>query len=114
MVTPQSPHSDATMSKYLESTVPGEVHSWRRANKLELINSEPPEVRAYVVDRTVYPTGETTDRNAVQMDFVMTDPTVEIPIIDLETYEPTEQTFTAGEFQLMAASVALWIMRGQA
>lgn len=100
------------MSKYLESTVPGEVHSWRRANRLELINSEPPEVRAYVVDRTVYPTGEMTDRNEVQMDFVMTDPTIEIPVIDPETYEPTEQTFTAGEFSLMAASVALWMMRG--
>lgn len=102
------------MSKYLESTVPGEVHSWRRANRLELVNSDSPEVRAHIVDRTVYPTGEIIDRNATQMDFVMTDPTVEIPVIDPETYEPTDQTFTAGEFQLMATSMALWMMRGQA
>ena len=87
------------------------MHSWRRANRVDLIHSDPPEVRVHVVDRTVYPTGEVLDRNPTQVDYVLTDPTVDIPVINPETYEPTEQSFTAGEFQLMAASVALWMMR---
>lgn len=101
------------MSLFLESTTPGEVHSYRRANEIRLINTPIPEARIFVVDRTTYPTGETIDRNPVQLDYRLTDPTVQIPIIDPETYEPTEQTFSAGQFQLMAASVALWLMRGQ-
>lgn len=101
------------MSLFLESTTPGEVHSYRRANEIHLINTPIPEARVFVVDRVTYPTGETVDRNSVQLDYQMTDPTVQIPIIDPETYEPTETTFPAGQFQLLAASVALWLMRQQ-
>lgn len=99
------------MSLYKESTVPGEVHSYRRANRVELLNTDPPEARVFAVDRVTYPTGETVERNPVQLDYQLTDPAVEIPLIDPDTYEPTAQTFTAGQFWLMAASVALWLMR---
>lgn len=94
-----------------ETVIPGEVRSYPRATHVELINTEPPEARIHAVDRTTYPTGEVVDRNPVQLDHVMTDQTVEIPLIDPDTYEPTEQTFTAGAFQLMAASVAMWKIR---
>ena len=94
-----------------ETVIPGEVRSYPRATHVELINTEPPEARIHAVDRTTYPTGEVVDRNPVQLDHVMTDPAVEIPLIDPETYEPTEQTFTAGQFQVMAASVAMWKIR---
>ena len=99
------------MPKYLETTVLGEVRSYPRATHLELINTDPPEARVHAVDRTTYPTGEVVDRNPVQLDHIMTDPAMEIPVIDLETYEPTEATFTAGYFQLLAASVAMWKIR---
>jgi len=101
------------MSLFLESTIPGEVHSYRRANEIHLINTPIPEARVFAVDRVTYPTGETIDRNPVQLDYRMTDPYVQIPIIDPETYEPTEQTFPAGQFYLLAASVGLWLMRGE-
>lgn len=94
-----------------EIVIPGEVRSYPRANRVELINTEPPEARIHAVDRTTYPDGTVVDRNPVQLDVIMTDPAVEIPLIDPETYEPTEQTFTAGQFQVMAASVAMWQIR---
>lgn len=99
------------MSKYLETTTPGEVRSYPRANKIELLNTDPPEARVFAVDRTTYPTGEIVDRNQVQLDYVASDPTVEIPLIHPDTYEPTESTFTVGYFQLMAESVAMWRIR---
>lgn len=94
-----------------ETVIPGEVRSYPRASRVELINTDPPEARIHAVDRTTYPTGEVVDRNPVQLDVIMTDPSVEIPLIDPETYEPTEATFTAGQFQVMAASVAMWKIR---
>lgn len=94
-----------------ETVVPGEVRSYPRANKLELLNTDPPEARIFAVDRTTYPTGEVVDRNPVQLDHVLNDPTVEIPLIDPDTYEPTDVTFPAGQFALMAASVAMWKIR---
>lgn len=86
-------------------------NEYPRASRMECINSDPPEVRVYVADRQILSTGEVKDINPVQLDHVMTDPSLPIPWINPETYEPTELTFTAGEFQLMAASVAMWRIR---
>jgi hypothetical protein len=99
------------MPFYKERVVTGEVTSYRRADKIELLNVIPPEVHCYVSDRVTYPTGETVDRNLTRIDFQMLDPTEQIPIINPVDYEPTAQTFPAGQFHLMAASVALWLMR---
>lgn len=101
------------MALYKESTTPGAVHSYRRANRIELINSDVPEARVYAVDRVTYPDGVVLERNPQQIDYALTNPAQIIPIIDPETYEPTAQTFTAGEFYVLAASVALWLMRLQ-
>lgn len=97
---------------YMQKTISGDITQWRRASKVELINSDIPEARVFVQDRTVYPDGTVRDDAGPQLDFKLTDPLVEIPLIDPATYEPTEATFTAGQFQVMAASVALWLMRG--
>lgn len=97
---------------YLQKTITGEITQWRRASRVELINSDMPEARVFVQDRTVYPDGTVRDEAGPQLDYRLTDPAIEIPMIDPTTYEPTEVTFTAGQFQLMAASVALWLMRG--
>ena len=94
-----------------ETVEVGEVRSHPVAIKVELIHVNPPEARVYVVDRTTYPTGEVKDRNPVQLDHVMTDPGLEIALIDPETYEPTNVTFPAGQFAIMAASVAMWKIR---
>lgn len=97
---------------YMQKTISGEITQWRRASKVELINSDIPEARVFVQDRTVYPDGTVRDEAGPQLDFKLTDPSIEIPLIDPATYGPTEATFTAEQFQLMAASVALWLMRG--
>jgi hypothetical protein len=94
-----------------ETVIPGEVRSYPRANKVELLHTEPPEARVHVVDKTTYPNGEVKDQNPVQLDHIMTDPNLEIPFVDPETYEPTELTFKAGEFALMATSLAMWKIR---
>lgn len=101
------------MSNYLERTIPGEMTTYRRASRIELHNSQVPEARVFVVDRVTYPDGETVDKPGPQIDYQAADPTVEIPYIDPDTYEPMDATFTVAQFQAMAASVALWLMRGQ-
>ena len=65
-----------------ETVIPGEVRSYPRANRVELINTDPPEARIHAVDRTTYPDGTVVDRNPVQLDIIVTDPAVEIPLID--------------------------------
>ena len=98
---------------YKQSTIPGEVTSWRRACEIRLINIEPPEARTYEVERTVYPDGYTRDEPTAQFDFTLTPENMaqEIPLVDPETYEPTGQTFTAGQFALMATSLYFWQAR---
>ena len=101
------------MSKYKQKTGTADKQSWERASHMILWNEETPRVELHHEKRTQYSDGKEINDYLGQLSHIMTDLTVEIPVIDLETYEPTEQTFTAGEFQLMAASVALWMMRGQ-
>jgi hypothetical protein len=66
----------------------------------------------YSVDRTRFTDGSIGDKLGPQFDCRLYDPAHEIPLIDPTTYEPTEATFTAGQFALMASSLALWMMRG--
>lgn len=103
------------MPKYLETTIPGEVNTWRRASEIRLINSEPPESKTIEVERTVYPDRFTRDVVTAQFDFTLTPEkaAIEIPIVDPETYEPTEQTFTTGQFALMATSFYFWQARNR-
>ena len=99
------------MTKYLETTTPGEVNSWRRAVEIRLINQDPPLALIYEVERTVYPDGFQRDISTAQFDIVMTDPGLQIPMVDPETYEPTGATFAANEFFAMAASLYFWKAR---
>lgn len=100
-------------TKYLRNVITGDVDSWRRASEILLINSEPPEARTFEVERTVYPDGFIRDIFTAQFDFTLTpekSATV-IPLVDPETYAPTAQTFTAGQFALMATSFYFWQAR---
>jgi hypothetical protein len=98
-------------TKYLETTIPGEVNSWRRVDEIRLKNIEPPMALVYEVERTVYPDGFQRDIPTAQFDIEMTDPTQEIPLVDPVTFEPTGQTFQAGAFFAMAASLYFWRAR---
>lgn len=100
--------------KYREEIIEGQISTWRRARQMVLDNphNAVPQATCYETEITVLPSGDYMEKSVATHAYALTDTTVEIPVIDPETYEPTAQTFTAGEFQLMAASVALWMMRG--
>jgi hypothetical protein len=99
------------MPKYKESTSSVDINTWRRATHMILWNEDLPRVEIHDEDLTVLPDTSTVNKYVGKLDYVMSDPLAEIPIIDPVTFEPTEQTFTAGDFYTMAASVYLWLAR---
>jgi len=102
------------MALYKEQTSEGTVTQWNRVRQLVLDNpiDAQPSIMAHEYEAKRYPDGSTAEKAVASHSYTLTDPMVEIPIIDPETYEPTDQTFPAGQFYLLAASVALWLMRG--
>ena len=99
------------MANYKETVVEGEITSWRRMTHGVVYNSEIPKIELHDEDRTVLPDGTSISSYVGQLDYALTDPTVEIPLIDPDTFEQTETTMTAGEIWLAMASVYLWLAR---
>lgn len=101
------------MSSYKETTESGDITRWNRARQIVCDNpvEGAPGITVYEHEATRLPDGSVIEKSLGSLTYAMTDPTVEIPLIDPETYEPTEATFTAGQFQVMAASVAMWQIR---
>lgn len=102
------------MALYKEQSETGTITQWNRARQIVLDNpiDAPPSAMIYEALAKRYPDGSTSEATINSHSYTLDDPTVEIPIIDPDTYEPTEVTFPAGQFYLLAASVALWLMRG--
>lgn len=101
------------MANYKETTTEGTITKWNRARQIVLDNphNSPPSVMCYETEITKYPDESVQEKNIGSLQYSMTDPTVEIPLIDPETFEPTEQTMKAGEIWLAMASVYLWLAR---
>jgi hypothetical protein len=99
------------MASYNQRVTEGEITSWLRAYKIELHNTEPPILECYEQDRTVIPDGTIINRSTDVLKYTMTDPTDTIPLIDPDTFEATEDHFTAGQFWLMAASTYMFLAR---
>lgn len=101
------------MPNYNESTTPGDITTWRRSRQIILDNPHvgAPQATCYETDLTVLPNGEYVEKSVGNLTHVMDDPTLEIPLVDPTTMEPTETTFTAGEFALWATSVYLFLAR---
>ena len=97
------------MSKYRQEEGTADKQSWNRASHMTLWNEDNPRVEIHHEKRMQYSDGQTVNQYLGQLSHVMTDPTAEIPFIDPGTYEQIEQTFTAGQFALMAASVYVWL-----
>ena len=99
------------MPLYKQSEVPvdGVVIKYTRAELMCLYNNEIPRVECHEQERSIYPDGSIRNAPGEKLIFEMTDPSVLIPIINPETYEQTEATFSAGQFALMAASVYIWM-----
>ena len=90
----------------------GTVTTYQRAELLVLRNDDPPKIECHEVLRTVYPTGVTTNVPVGILTHTVSDMTLEIPLIDPATFDPVPgQTFTAGQFYLMAASVYMHLAR---
>lgn len=83
--------------------------SWKRASHMILWNEEIPRVELHHEKRTQYSDGKVVNDYLGQLGHVMTDKTLDIPFIDPDTFEQTDQTFPAGLFELMAASIYVWL-----
>lgn len=104
------------MPLYNQSDTPvsGTITSYQRAELLVMRNSTPPVVECHEVTRTIYPTGEVRDTPTGIIRHTADDMALEIPMIDPKTFEPIPgQTFTAGQFALMGASIYMFLARAR-
>lgn len=97
------------MSKYKQETGTADKQSWKRASHLILWNEDTPRIEGHHEKRTQYSDGKIINEYLGQLSHVMTDGNIEIPYIDPDTFQQTEQTFTAKQFELMAASIYVWM-----
>lgn len=97
------------MSKYKQESGTADSQSWTRASHMILWNEDTPRIECHHEKRTQYSDGKSVNEYLGQLSHAMTDESLEIPYIDLDTFEQTEQTFTAGQFALMAASIYVWM-----
>jgi len=96
---------------YKEEIVEGAITKWRRMSHGVVTNSDVPKIELHDEDVTVLPDGSRISQYVGSLPYSMTDPTVEIPLVDPETFEPSETTMTAGQIWLAMASVYLWLAR---
>ena len=99
------------MANYKETVAEGEITSWRRMTHGVVYNSEIPKIELHDEDRTVLPDGSTFSTYVGSLSYALTDPTVEIPLIDPETFEQMEDTMTAGQIWLALASVYIFLAK---
>ena len=99
------------MANYKEEVVEGSITSWRRMSHGAVFNEAIPRIELHDEDRTVLPDGKVINSYVGSLTYAMTDPTVEIPLIDPETFEPTETTMPAGQIWLALASVYIWLAK---
>lgn len=101
--------------KYREEIIEGQISTWRRARQMVLDNPLDyyPSVTCLESQATRLPDASAIEKFTGNLSHTMDDPELVIPMVDPDTYEPTEITFMAGEFALMAMSVYLWLARQQ-
>ena len=101
------------MAAYKETTKTGDITKWNRARQIVADNpiEGAPSVTIYEHEATRLPDGTVIEKSLGSLSYALTDPTVEIPIIDPTTFEQTEETMTAGQIWLALASVYLWLAR---
>lgn len=102
------------MSHYKEETATIDKKTWKRASHIVLYNETSPRIEIHHENKTLFSDGTTKSDYLGQLNYTLTDPTILIPLINPETYEQTETTFSAGEFELLAASVYIWLAENQA
>lgn len=99
------------MANYKEEVVEGAITSWRRMSHGTVFNEVIPRIELHDEDRTVLPDGKIINSYVGSLSYALTDPAVEIPLIDPETFEQTEDTMTAGQIWLALASVYIFLAK---
>lgn len=101
------------MSNYRQTTESGEISSWHRARQIVCDNpiEGAPSITVSEHQAVLLPDGTVIERNIGNLSYAMTDPAVEIPLINPETFEQTETTMQAGEIWLAMASVYIWLAK---
>ena len=100
------------MQKYNQRNTEATVETWRRAMHMTLYNDDLPRLEIAEEDRTLITTnGQIINEYVGQLSYTMTDPSVQIPIIDPNTFEQTDQTFSAGQYYLLSASIYIWLAK---
>ena len=101
------------MANYNEVTESGDITKWNRARQIVCDNpiEGAPGITVYEHEATRLPDGSVIEKSLGNLSYAMADPTVEIPLIDPDTFEPTETTMTAGQIWLAMASVYIWLAK---
>lgn len=101
------------MPNYQEETTEGSITKWNRARQIVCDNpiEGAPGITIYEHEATRLPDGSVIEKSIGNLSYAMTDQTVEIPLIDPDTFEQTETTMTAGQIWLAMASVYIWLAK---
>lgn len=101
------------MANYNEVTESGDITKWNRARQIVCDNpiEGAPGITIYEHEATRLPDGSVIEKSLGNLSYAMTDPAIEIPLIDPDTFEPTEVTMTAGQIWLAMASVYIWLAK---
>lgn len=101
------------MANYNEETTAGDIARWNRARQIVCDNpvEGAPGITVYEHEATRLPDGSVIEKSLGSLTYAMTDPTVEIPLIDPDTFEQTEQTMPAGHIWLAMASVYIYLAK---
>lgn len=101
------------MANYKESESEGTITKWNRARQIIADNpiEGAPSVTIYEHEATRLPDGTVIEKSLGSLSYALTDPTVEIPLVDPETFEQMEDTMTAGEVWLALASAYVWLAK---
>lgn len=94
------------------SVFTGPITTYQRAEIIVLRNQDPLVIECHESLRSIYPSGDVQNQPLGILRYTATDMEMEIPLIDPETFEPVPgQTFTAGQFYLMVASIYMHLAR---
>ena len=101
------------MPNYQETTDSGDIITWNRARQIVCDNpiTGAPGVTIHETKAIRLPDGTTFEPGVGSLSYAMDDPSVEIPLINPDTWEQTAQTMTAGQIWLAMASVYIWMAK---
>lgn len=103
------------MANYKETIVQDTVTKYRRAFSVTITNRLNELVKAQFHEEDVVKVGTTNPVTTLtpvgSVEIEMTDPLLQIPVINPETYEPTQTTVPLGQIYLLMSSLYFYVAR---